>query len=266
MLFGDASPPPVHPTGGDLSPTPIETVDPGDLSVIVLARKQDTGIVKGIATKAALDKAVGPLTRHLNEALEGKAFVSVIPERTKPEQYTAVATAANVEINKAVVLVLVQSRSLGLKSLIAKKVERIIEGKIPDTVPVEIIFERLHGEDYAAIMSAASNPEKYTRASPSPTVDIKSVAAAEARSIISSKLKDSENAIAKMVGEKLDSQKPAEPPEEGPVSNGILAGLMSLLGMGYAGHQGTKAYLARKVGKIAIGAVKSKVSSKETAA
>jgi hypothetical protein len=274
LIFGGSAAP-GYPSatvrGPDLPPAPVEPLQMENLTVVILAAKQDVGVAKGAAIKLALGKASGPLRRKLNEALEGKARIEIIPERIESDKYLAVTEAAGVTVDKAVVLVLVRSQSLGLKALIAGRVERAIEGKIPPDVPVEIIFERLHRDDFASIMTALSVPQAYERSLPptdSPGLDIKgtikSVAAAEAQKLISSKLKESENTIARTIGERLDKQDKKNEDSKSPFSNGIIATLLSVLGIGYGSTEGTKAYRKNKKEKILAQAINdSKVTPDE---
>jgi hypothetical protein len=166
-LFGSPatpSTPPQQYTRGDLPPPPVEVItpktpeeeilDPSNITVVILVKKQDLGIAKGIVAKTALMKAAGPLQRKLDEALGGRVRLVLVPERTRPDRFLAVAEAAKTEADPAAVFVLVRSQSLGLKSLIAGKVERTILGKIPEKVPVDVVFERIRPDDFHAILEA----------------------------------------------------------------------------------------------------------------
>ena len=251
-LFFGASPTP----SADLPPTP-DGLDPGKLTIIVLAKKQDVGVIKGKAITVGLDKIAGPLERKINEEMEGKARVEIIPERTRPERFKAITEAAKVSADPAVVLVLVRSQSLGLKALIAKRVERSIEGKVPDTVPVEIIFQRVHPDSFDAIMNASHTAEPYRREVPA-LVDVKSVVKDKAQEAILKRMSDSENKLIKMIGKAAE---PKEEGEESPFSNGLIAGLLSVLMAGYTGREGHKSYKSyaiKKAAKVAAGLVKSK--------
>lgn len=189
----------------DQAPTPLvidktpeqELLDPSNITVVILAKKQDIGLAKGTAAKIALDKAAGPLQRKLDEALGGRARLVLIPERTLPDRFLAVADAAKTDADPATVIVLVRSQSLGLKSLIAGKVERTIAGKIPESVPVDIVFERIRPDDFHAILEAT-----YAGEVPDAEVIVKE-------------------------GE------PIEPP----VSNGILMGLLSSVTAGWGAKE-----------------------------
>jgi hypothetical protein len=242
VLFGAPSAPAV-----DLPPTP-EGLDPSKLTIIALAKKQDVGLAKGKAIELGLDKIAGPLQRRINEEMEGKARVVVVPERTRPEMFKAITEAAKLTADPGVILVLVRSQSLGLKSLIAKKVERSIEGKVPDGVPVEIIFERIHSDSFHAIEAASLMPEPYRKSTSVPAADVKAAIKDKAQEAILKKMSESENKLIRMIGK---SAAPKKKGEEGPFSNGLIAGLVSILMAGYTGREGYKSYKSRIIKRAA---------------
>jgi len=186
-----------------------ELLDPSNITVVILAKKQDIGIAKGVAAKIALGKVAGPLQRKLDEVLGGKARLVLIPERTLPERFAAVASAAKTEADPAAVFVLVRAQSLGLKTLIAGKVERTILGKIPPSVPVEIVFERVNSDDFHAILEAT-----YAGETPDPEV----------------------------------ITLPGEPAEV-PVSNGILAGGLASIAGAWGAKEAIAKLRKRAAGK-----------------
>lgn len=222
----------------DLPPTP-EGLDPGNLTIIALAKKQDVGAAKAAAITVGLDKIAGPLQRKINEEMEGKARIEIVPERTRPELFKAITEAAKLDADPGAILVLVRSQSLGLKGLIAKKIEKSIEGKIPETVPVEIIFERVHPDSFRAIESASLTPEPYRRESSPVITDVKTAIKDKARDEILNRMADSENKLIQLIGK---SAAPKKEGEESPFSNGLIAGLVSLLAAGYTGREGYKSY------------------------
>jgi hypothetical protein len=200
-LFGSPatpSTPPQQYTRGSLPPPPVEVItpktpeeeilDPSNVTVVILVKKQDLGLAKGVVAKTALLKAAGPLQRKLDEVLGGRVRLVLVPERTRPDRFLAVAEAAKTEADPAAVFVLVRSQSLGLKSLIAGKVEKTILGKIPEKVPVDVVFERIRPDDFHAILEAT-----YAGEVPDPQV----------------------------------VTVPGEQPEEPAVPNGLLMGLFS---------------------------------------
>ena len=66
--------------------------------------------------------------------------------------------AAGVEVQRFHVLVLVTKQDLGLKGLIAGVVEKVVSEHLGE-VPVDLIFERVHPEDYARVVSALHGVE-----------------------------------------------------------------------------------------------------------
>jgi hypothetical protein len=219
----------------DLPPMPTEELDPANITIVILAAMQDVGAVKGIGIKIAISKAEGPLMRAINEKIGSKATLILIPQRTKPDRFAAVTSAARITAIPAAVLVLVKSQSLGLKTLIAGKVERMLVGKIPDSVPVELIFERIHGEDFETITRAVLTRElqQFERSTPSatPAVTEDGIVAKLMPMLtkkIGEKLAASDNALVAKLGEKLTPETP--PPDDGPkpTEQGMM-GAMGLL-------------------------------------
>jgi len=149
----DVPPPPT-----DEAPTPgepiVEEIDWENISIVVIAKKQELGYARDKAVKIALKAIKGPIARANAEFFEGKANIVFVDERTQPIRYGSVTEAAGVDPSAFYVMVLVKRQSLGLKSLIAGKVERSVESKIPEGTPVEIVFERIHKQSYVAITEA----------------------------------------------------------------------------------------------------------------
>jgi hypothetical protein len=136
----------------DESPTPIvEEIDWENVSIVVLAKKQDLGYGRGEAVKIALRAIKGPIARANAEFFEGKANIIFVDQRTQPIRYEAVTSAAGVDPTAFYIMVLVKKQSLGLKGFIAGKIERSVKDKIPEGTPIEIVFERIHKQSYAMI-------------------------------------------------------------------------------------------------------------------
>ena len=147
--FNAPSPPAEEP-----APAPASAEEPinwENISIIIAAKQKDLGYVRDKVASIALKAIKGPLSRANTEIFEGKANLFLIDQRTQPNKYGAFVEAAGIDPTPFYVVVLVKRQSLGLKSLIAGKVERSIEGKIPEGTPVEIIFERIHKVSYGAI-------------------------------------------------------------------------------------------------------------------
>jgi hypothetical protein len=156
----DGNPLPVPPPPGseDEAPTPgepiVEEIDWENISIVVLAKKQELGYARDKAVKIALKAIKGPIARANAEFFEGKANIVFVDERTQPIRYKSVTESAGIDPAAFYVMVLVKKQSLGLKSLIAGRVERSVESKIPEGTPVEIVFERIHKQSYVAITEA----------------------------------------------------------------------------------------------------------------
>tara|TARA_R110002110_G_scaffold54439_7_gene156300 strand:- start:3942 stop:5816 length:1875 start_codon:yes stop_codon:yes gene_type:complete len=143
-----------EPPTEDEAPAPapiVEEIDWENISVVILAKKQDLGYGRGEAVKVALRAIKGPIARANAEFFEGKANLIFVDQRTQPIRYEAVTSAAGIGSTNFYIMVLVRKQSLGLKGFIAAKVERAVKDKIPEGTPVEIVFERIHKQSYAVI-------------------------------------------------------------------------------------------------------------------
>lgn len=129
----------------------IETIDWENISIIIAAKKTDVSGAKALAFSAALRAIRGPIMRANEEMLEGKANLFFIDERTQPNRYSSFVSAAGIAPNPFYIMVLVKKQSLGLKGIIAAKVEEAIKDKIPGNAPLELVFERVHNQSYGAI-------------------------------------------------------------------------------------------------------------------
>lgn len=128
-----------------------ENVDWENVSIVIAAKKQDIGYTRGKALEIVLRSIKGPIQRANAEYFEGKANIVFVDERTQPVKYSSFVTAAGVDFDRFYVIVLVKKQSLGLKGLIASRVESSILDKLPEGIPIEIVFERVHSDSYFAI-------------------------------------------------------------------------------------------------------------------
>ncbi len=128
-------------------------VDWSHVSIILLAAEQDVGKIRGTIRSRLLEAASGPIQRRVAEATQGKAALTIIAERNDPKRYAAITEAARVQVGRFFVLVLVKQQDLGLKGVIAGIVEKAISAQL-GPVPVDVIFERVHPNDYARVVSA----------------------------------------------------------------------------------------------------------------
>jgi len=263
----------------DAPPVPIETPpDWSTVSIIVLAAKQDVGMVRGMARSVALKKSRGLVERRINEHLDGKAQLQLIDERTQPNRYAAICEAARIEADPVAVIVLVRQLPIGLKGLIAGKVEKILAGMIPEGLPVDVIFERGHQADFANVVRGLLMPDgllPYDREStpPLPVPDPISDGGgargegrgasvpAEPRADDASLVNKIVSQIGDVIDEKLDAQEPAaETPddvEKKSLPARVIAFVLSLLGVSHAtgGIRGFIAAKAREAIKDKIGDV-----------
>jgi glutaredoxin len=248
-------PPNLTPEGGS-SPAPegvveedkkIAEVDWENVTIIVVASKFLDG-KKGIVGNLGLRAIEGLLHRANDEFLDGKASMYLADERTHPARYKAITDAAKVVPDPVTVLVLVEKQSIGLKGLIAAKIERTIQDKFDGIAKAEIIFERVHKQSYkalkAAIMATVTVP--YQRES------IKDLFVDKAKDVV----KDKVILIAKEKfpdhTEKLEAisstlaeirAKEAETGEKKSLPAKVIAIVAALFGAGYVGG-GAKGLLA----------------------
>jgi hypothetical protein len=138
---------------GEWVPISQSEVDWSHVSIILLAAEQDVGRIRGAIRGRLLEAAIGPLQRRIAEATEGKAALTIVAERNQPELFAYLEQAARVNVEQFHVLVLVAKQDLGLKGLILGVVEKVVSNHL-GTVPVDLIFERVHPDDYGRVVSA----------------------------------------------------------------------------------------------------------------
>jgi hypothetical protein len=151
---------------GEGAPVPSgasETDDWSGVTIILLVAEQDAGDVRGKARRALIGLSRGPLERKAGELTGGKAALRIVAERTEPNRYRAVLSAAGLEPTAFDVLVLVPRRNVGLvKGAIVKRIEAIAEGKLRGRPSIDVLFERAHPADFAAVrdaLRAADDPQ-----------------------------------------------------------------------------------------------------------
>ena len=260
----DVPPPP----GQEVAPTPtepiVEDIDWENISIIVAAKKQLEGFTREAAARVLLKAIQGPIARANAEFFDGKANIEIVDERTQPIRYESFVTTAGIDPDPFYVMVLVKKQSLGLKSLIAGKVERSILEKVPQGTPLEIVFERIHAQAYTAITNSLEVRDKVT---PPPTEaettreiilsavrdeigdlkgNIKGIVVPDKDEIISGVMSNVGPAI-----EELQSTQ-NEDGEDRSFFQRLIAGLLALIGAGQAtgGVRGfLKARMMKKLGQ-----------------
>lgn len=154
---------PGPPLEKDEPPTPIvEEIDWENVSVIIAAKKQLEGYAREAAARIALKAIKGPIARANAEFFDGKANIEIVDERTQPIRYESFVNAAGVDPSPFYIMVLVKKQSLGLKSLVAGRVEKSILKKVPEGTPLEIVFERIHKKSYLDITASLEVRDKVT--------------------------------------------------------------------------------------------------------
>lgn len=129
-----------------------ETIDWSDVNIVVLVDTTEHELAAKI-----LPFVRGTVTRKIKEMADGKATVSIVDNKSNPTGYAAVIAAANVKPDPVYVMALVQRQNLGLKNLIAGRVEEKIQHQHLDglrKLSVEVIFERTDKTEYRKITDA----------------------------------------------------------------------------------------------------------------
>jgi len=247
------------PPDEDAPPAPTEEViDWENVSIIVAAKKNDLGYVRNRVATIALKAIKGPLQRANAEVFEGKANLFFVDERTQPNRYASFTQAAGVDPSPFYIIVLVKKQSLGLKSLIAGKVERSVKDKIPEGTPVEIVFERIHKGSYVAIT------ESLTVADQTPEekeVSLKDAIVSEIKAdlgdlkgnvagIVVPSKDEITGTVIKNLGPAIEELKKSqdEDEEERTIFQRVIAALLALIGASHASG-GIRGFLANRAMK-----------------
>lgn len=247
------------PPDEDAPPAPTEEViDWENVSIIVAAKKNDLGYVRNKVATIALKAIKGPLQRANAEVFEGKANLFFVDERTQPNRYASFTQAAGIDPSPFYIIVLVKKQSLGLKSLIAGKVERSVKDKIPEGTPVEIVFERIHKGSYVAIT------ESLTVADQTPEekeVSLKDAIVSEIKAdlgdlkgnvagIVVPSKDEITGTVIKNLGPAIEELKKSqdEDEEERTIFQRVIAALLALIGASHASG-GIRGFLANRAMK-----------------
>ena len=247
------------PPSEDAPPAPTEEViDWENVSIIVAAKKNDLGYVRNKIATIALKAIKGPLQRANAEVFEGKANLFFVDERTQPNRYASFTQAAGIDPSPFYIIVLVKKQSLGLKSLIAGKVERSVKDKIPEGTPVEIVFERIHKGSYVAIT------ESLTVADQTPEekeVSLKDAIVSEIKAdlgdlkgnvagIVVPSKDEITGTVIKNLGPAIEELKKSqdEDEEERTIFQRVIAALLALIGASHASG-GIRGFLANRAMK-----------------
>ena len=234
-----------------------EDVDWENVSIIIAAKKQSIGYTRGKALEIVLRSIKGPIQRANAEFFEGKANIFFVDERTQPVKYSSFVTAAGVDFERFYVIVLVKKQSLGLKGLIASRVESSILNKLPEGIPIEIVFERVHSDSYFAItksLTVSDTPVQVPNPDESMKDDIIGAFKAE-MSVVKSDISNikipddasfAEKMKAQIVPAVVEAAKPKN--EDGTERTWlmrIMAGAMTLLGLA-KGAGGVRGFLLKR--------------------
>lgn len=254
--LGLSEPPPFEPAPmpKELTEQSPEEPDWSDVEVVILGAKQEVSPIRGLIRNVGLKFLTGPLERKLNELSKGKLGVHIVGQRVSPNQYEAVAMASRVSPSPFHVLILIGRQSLGLKSLIAKPIEKRIRNTLGEKVPVEAIFARAHSKDYQAIKQAllTAETERYSRGTADTDeqqdgdtsgLDTKQLAG-EVAALLLPKIEE------KLPGPIQDAVKLLIPKKEEDGSEPLQQGIVALL-LGLVGERVTRHFQKRKKAKAA---------------
>jgi hypothetical protein len=160
--LGDPSPtspfvPSTEPDEPPAEPKPDE-IDWSDVNIIMLIDASDHKLASKL-----LPLARGMIHRKIKELTDGKAELVIIDSESNPTGYAAVVKAANAVPDPICVLAMIKRQPLGLKALIAGRIEEKIKNEHLSHLKgtVEVIFERNDPKEYAGIIAA-------TEAQPNP--------------------------------------------------------------------------------------------------
>ena len=257
--FESAPPPP-----NESNEPVVETIDWENVSIIIAAKKQLEGYARETAARIALRAIKGPLARANAEFFEGKANIEIVDERTQPIRYESFVNTAGVDPSPFYIMVLVKKQSLGLKSLVAGRVERSILEKVPEGTPLEIVFERIHKQAYTDITASLEVRDKVTPpATEAETTreiilgavkdevgGLKGVLKNDLKSIVVPSKDEITGTVIKNLGPAIEELKKSqdEDEEERSIFQRLIAGLLALIGASHA-TGGIRGFLANRAMK-----------------
>jgi len=152
-----AAPPSAPSTSRDGEPG-AGSLDPADVTVVVLVKNTGGTVIRGVGS-AALERLInGQVRRQVEEAIGGKVDFRVVFERSAPTRHAAVIDAAGVAGESVIeVIVLVKKRFTGVSGLVVGIVGKVFKSRIEEALskaPVEVVLERIAGDTYAAVLDA----------------------------------------------------------------------------------------------------------------
>lgn len=153
--------PPQEAAADDAVP---EKVDATGVRVLLIVKKQDLGILAGSALSVVEKFAETGIKKKINTALNGKADVDVVFERSKPKRYSELLEAAGVvEVKRnAVVVILIPKQFTGVAASIAQLIETKLKGLADGDWKYSTILtlaERVDPDGYQAVIEASEQDE-----------------------------------------------------------------------------------------------------------
>ncbi|MFQ5733533.1 MAG: hypothetical protein ACE5KM_16465 [Planctomycetaceae bacterium] len=174
----DGTPPQGSRNTGDgtSAPSVVTPAEPAEdwtgATIALLVAERDVGVLRGRARQTLIGLSRGPLERKARELTGGKARLIVISERTQPRRYAATLQAAGLKPAAYDVVVLVPKQARGLvKGLVVRRIESIVAGKLADKPNIDVLFERSHPRNFAAVEAALKTeelPERGTASAANP--------------------------------------------------------------------------------------------------
>lgn len=156
--IADLFPPPTTEPHIDLPP-PTTDLDPeidwSAVKIVVLRTNPELGGAAKAALKGLQEQLGAPIRRRIAELTDGRADVQLVHGQTKPARFAAVEAAVGKPVDRLLVVALVK-QSEDVSYIRGKLIEKLtgalggyLEGK-----PIEVISERVHPADFAAINQA----------------------------------------------------------------------------------------------------------------
>lgn len=165
--------PPEQPNAAEPDPAPVPEpateIDWSAVKIVVLRTNPELSGAAKAALKEFQDQAGAPIRRRIAELTNGLADVQLVHKQVRPTRFAAVEAAVGKPVERLLVVALVkQSPDAGfVRGLVVEKLTAAL-GSYLEGKPIEVISERLHPTDFAAVNAALLIPEDDTAISDAP--------------------------------------------------------------------------------------------------
>lgn len=157
----DLFPPPAPPSQPNPETSePDPEIDWTAVKIVVLRTNPELKGAARAALKGIQEQLGAPIRRRLAELTDGRADVQLVHGQTKPARFAAVEAAVGKPVDRVLVVALVR-KSQDVSYIRGKLIEKLTGalGGYLDGKPIEVITERLHPADFAAVEAALVVPE-----------------------------------------------------------------------------------------------------------